>query len=237
MMRTWSGAWIVSSAPSPTWVVIADTALLHHHQARHKITTLMIAIRPQAPTQGMETIIDLVACMLIMKTLAPTQGEENSIAMLVPMNVLHKNKFYTKIVIKWIAMPTMGVTTNPTTTSSTTWNRHLIVNHMLMLKTKVITIHRCVITKIILAMTNMEEDTRNMIKMRWPSMDVVNNLNNLVKIFNNIIIVNQVKLVFNFNANPMLWLVVEDLLYHLKPQEMKASVLAEGIWKMKRVQR
>ena len=29
-------------------------------------------------------------------------------------------------------------------------------------------------------------------------------VNNLVKTFNDIIIVNQVKLVFNFNANPML---------------------------------
>jgi hypothetical protein len=130
MMRTWSGAWIASSAPSTTWVIIADTSLLHHHQARHKITTPMIAIRPQAPTQGMEIIIDLIARMLVKKTLAPTQGEENSIAMLVPMNVLHKNKFYTKIVIKRIAMPTMGVMTNPTTTSSSTWNRHLIVSHI-----------------------------------------------------------------------------------------------------------
>ncbi|KAK1681375.1 hypothetical protein QYE76_042223 [Lolium multiflorum] len=145
----------------------------------------------------MEIIIDLVARMLVMKTLAPTQGEENSIAMLVPMNV-HKNKFYTKIVIKWIAMPTMGVTTNPTTTSSTTWNRHLIVNHMLMLKTKVIKIHRGVISEITLAMTNGDEENRNMIKMRGPSLDVVNNLNN-------ILIVNQVKLVFNSAANPMLW--------------------------------
>jgi hypothetical protein len=70
----------------------------------------------------METIIDLVAHILIMKTLAPTLGKENSIAMRVLMNVLHKNKSYTKIVIKWIAMPTMGVTTNPMTTSSTTWS-------------------------------------------------------------------------------------------------------------------
>ncbi|KAK1609664.1 hypothetical protein QYE76_033337 [Lolium multiflorum] len=45
----------------------------------------------------------------------------------------------------------------------------------------------------------------------------------------------QVKLVFTSNANPMLWLVVEDLLYHLKSQEMKASVLAAVTWKMKRI--
>ena len=59
-------------------------------------------------------------------------------------------------------------------------------------------------------------------------MDIVNNPNNLVKTFDNTIIANQVKLVFTYNTNPMLWLVVEDLLSHLKPQEMKASVLAEG---------
>ncbi|KAK1694572.1 hypothetical protein QYE76_011269 [Lolium multiflorum] len=137
----------------------------------------------------MEIIIDLIARMLVKKTLAPTQGEENSITMLVPMNVLRKNKLYTKIVIKRLAMPTMGVTTNPTTTSSTTWNRHLIVKHMLMLKTKVIKIHRGVISEITLVMTNGDEENRNMIKMRGPSLDVVN----------------QVKLVFNFNTNPMLW--------------------------------
>src|SRR5215217_552968 len=45
----------------------------------------------------------------------------------------------------------------------------------------------------------------------------------------------QVKLVFTSNANPMLWLVVEDLLHHLKSQEMKASVFAEETWKMKRI--
>ena len=50
---------------------------------------------------------------------------------------------------------------------------------------------------------------------------------NLVKTFNNTILANQVKLVFTYNANPMLWLVVEDLLFNLKPQEMKACDLAE----------
>ena len=50
----------------------------------------------------------------------------------------------------------------------------------------------------------------------------------LVKTFNNTILANQVKLVFTYNANPMLWLVVEDLLSNLKPQEMKACDLAEG---------
>ncbi|KAK1666378.1 hypothetical protein QYE76_054537 [Lolium multiflorum] len=150
----------------------------------------------------METSIDLVARMLVKKTLAQTQGEENSIAMLVLMNVLHKCKFFTKIVIKRLAMPTMGMTTNPTTTSSTTWNRHLIVKPMLMLKTKVITIHRDVIFETTLAMTNGVEENRNMIKMRGPSLDIANNL---VKILHNIINVNQVKLVFNSTANPMLW--------------------------------
>ncbi|KAK1607804.1 hypothetical protein QYE76_031477 [Lolium multiflorum] len=143
----------------------------------------------------MEIIIDLIARMLVNKTLAPTQGEENSIAMLVPMNVLHKNRFYTKIVIKRLAMPTMGMTTNPTTTSSTTWTRHLIVNHMLTLKTKVIKFHRGVTSEVTLAMTTGGEENRNMIKMRGPYSDTIHNHNNLVKIFNNIVIMNQVKLV------------------------------------------
>jgi cell division protein FtsA len=53
------------------------------------------------------------------------------------------------------------------------------------------------------------------------------NVGNLDKIFNNNLTVNQVKLVSTFNVNPMLWLAVKDLLSHLKPQEMKASVLAK----------
>ncbi|KAK1641633.1 hypothetical protein QYE76_059438 [Lolium multiflorum] len=214
MMRTWSDAWITSSAPSPTWVVIADTALLHHHQARHKITILMATVRHQAPPQGMKTILVLIDHMLVKKTLALTQGEVNSIAMLVLMNDLHKNKFLTKIVIKRLAMPTMGVTTNPTTTSSTTWR------HMVMLPPKVVKSNQGVISAIILAMTNVEEETHNMIKTRGPSLDIANNL---AKTLNNILHVNQVKQVFNSTANPMLWLDVKDLLYHLKPQEMKAT--------------
>jgi hypothetical protein len=180
----------------------------------------------------MEIIIALVDRTLVMKTLAQTQGEESSIAMLVLMNVLNKNKLFTKIVIKRLAMPTMGMTTNPTTTSSTTWTRHLIVKPMWMLKTKVIMIHQGVISGTILAMTKGAEDNHNMIKMRGPSLD---NANNLVKIRNNIINVSQVKLVCTSTANPMLWLAVEDLLYHLKPQGMKASVLAAETWKMKRI--
>ncbi|KAK1648814.1 hypothetical protein QYE76_066619 [Lolium multiflorum] len=132
----------------------------------------------------MEIIIDLVARMFVKMTLAQTQGAESSIAMLVLMNVLNKNKLFTKIVIKRLAMPTMGMTTNPTTTSSTTWTRHLIVKPMLMLKTKVIKIHQGVISETILAMTKGAEDNHNMIKMRGPSLD---NANNLVKIRNNII--------------------------------------------------
>ncbi|KAK1681414.1 hypothetical protein QYE76_042262 [Lolium multiflorum] len=120
----------------------------------------------------------------------------------------------TKIVLNRIAMPTMGVTTNPTTTSSTTWR------HMVMLPPKVVKSNQGVISEIILAMTNVEEETHNMIKMRGPSLDIANNL---VKILNNIINVSQVKQVFNSTANPMLWLDVKDLLYHLKPQEMKAT--------------
>ncbi|KAK1602093.1 hypothetical protein QYE76_017136 [Lolium multiflorum] len=168
----------------------------------------------------MEIVIALVDRTLVMMILAPTQGAESSIAMLVLMNVRNKNKLFTKIVIKRLAMPTMGMTTNPKTTSSTTWTRHLIVKPMWMLKTKVIKIHQGVISGIILAMTKGAEDNPNMIKMRGPTLD---NVNNLDKIRNNILNMSQVKLVFTSNANPMLWLVVEDLLYHLKSQEMKAS--------------
>ncbi|KAK1601981.1 hypothetical protein QYE76_027086 [Lolium multiflorum] len=168
----------------------------------------------------MEIIIALVDRTLVMMILAPTQGAESSIAMLVLMNVRNKNKLFTKIVIKRLAMPTMGMTTNPKTTSSTTWTRHLIVKPMWMLKTKVIKIHQGVTSGTILAMTKGAEDNLNKIKMREPTLD---NVNNLVKIRNNILNMSQVKLVFTSNANPMLWLVVEDLLYRLKPQGMKAS--------------
>ncbi|KAK1608376.1 hypothetical protein QYE76_032049 [Lolium multiflorum] len=180
----------------------------------------------------MEIIIDLVARMFVKMTLAQTQGAESSIAMLVLMNVLNKNKLFTKIVIKRLAMPTMGMTTNPTTTSSTTWTRHLIVKPMLMLKTKVIKIHQGVTSETILAMTKGAEDNHNMIKMRGPSLG---NANNLVKIRNNILNMSQVKLVFNSTANPMLWLAVEDLLYHPKPQEMKGEDDAEAYlsWALK----
>ncbi|KAK1607908.1 hypothetical protein QYE76_031581 [Lolium multiflorum] len=150
----------------------------------------------------MEIIIALVDRTLVMMILAPTQGVESSIAMLVLMNVRNKNKLFTKIVIKRLAMPTMGMTTNPKTTSSTTWTRHLIVKPMWMLKTKVIKIHQGVISGIILAMTKGAEDNLNMIKMREPTLD---NVNNLDKIRNNILNMSQVKLVFNSNANPMLW--------------------------------
>ncbi|KAK1589609.1 hypothetical protein QYE76_018383 [Lolium multiflorum] len=150
----------------------------------------------------MEIIIDLVARMFVKMTLAQTQGAESSIAMLVLMNVRNKNKLFTKIVIKRLAMPTMGMTTNPKTTSSTTWTRHLIVKPMWMLKTKVIKIHQGVTSGTILAMTKGAEDNLNMIKMREPTLD---NVNNLVKIRNNILNMSQVKLVFTSNANPMLW--------------------------------
>ncbi|KAK1648812.1 hypothetical protein QYE76_066617 [Lolium multiflorum] len=166
----------------------------------------------------MNTIIVLIDIMIAMKTHAQTLDVESFIAMLILMNVLRKKKHYNKLAINMVAMPTMGVTTNPTTTSSTTWNRHRIASHMLMLKTKVIKIHRGVIFGIILAITNMGEENRQMHKMREPSMNAGTNLS---KIFDNTIIVNQVKLVFNFNTNPMLWLAVQDLIHHLKPQEMK----------------
>ncbi|KAK1626910.1 hypothetical protein QYE76_001225 [Lolium multiflorum] len=131
----------------------------------------------------MKTIIDLIAHMLVMKTLAPTLGAEKSIAMLIHMSVLHKTKSSNKIITKRIAMLTMSVTTNP--------------------KTKVLKIHLGEISDVTLAMTNVEEETHNMIKMKGPTMSLLTNLD---KIFNNIITVNQVKLVSAFNANPMLWL-------------------------------
>ncbi|KAK1569826.1 hypothetical protein QYE76_016667 [Lolium multiflorum] len=121
-------------------------------------TTTTIA----APPQGMKTIIVLIDHMLAKKTLALTQGEVNSIAMLVLMNDLHKNKLLTKIVIKRLAMPTMGMTTIPKTTSTTTWR------HMVMLPPKVVKSNQGVISGIILAMTKGAEGNHNMIKMREP---------------------------------------------------------------------
>ncbi|KAK1661720.1 hypothetical protein QYE76_049879 [Lolium multiflorum] len=179
-----------------------DTALPHHPQARHKITTPMIVVHHQAPTQGEETFLDFIDIMIAMKTRAPTQDEESFTDMLVHMSVLNKTKDHTMTAIKMIAMPTMGVMTDPTTTSYSTWTRHLIASHTLMLNTMVIKSNLDVISGTILATTNMEEETRQMPKMREPTMDVINNL---VKMFDNTIIVNQVKLVFNYNTNPMLW--------------------------------
>ena len=77
----------------------------------------MIAMTPHAPTQGEEIFFDLIDIMIAMKTHSPTQGKENFIDMLVHMSVLNKTKHHTMTVINMIAMPTMGVTTNPTTTS------------------------------------------------------------------------------------------------------------------------
>ena len=152
----------------------------------------MVAFRPQALPQGMKTIIDLIAHKLVMKTLAPTLGVEKSIAMLAHMSVLHKTKSFNKIVTKRIAMPTMGVTANP--------------------KTKVLKINLGEISAATLAMTNVDEESHTMIKMRDPTLSIVNNHD---KIFNHILTVNQVKQVCTSNANPMLWLAVEDLLFHL----------------------
>jgi hypothetical protein len=140
----------------------------------------------------MKTIIELIAHKLVMKTLAPTLGAEKSIAMLVHMSVLHKTKSYNKIVTKRIAMPTMGVMAIP--------------------KTKVLKINLGEISAATLAMTNVDEENHNMIKMRDPTLSIVLNRD---KIFNHILTVNQVKQVFNSNANPMLWLAIEDLLFHL----------------------
>ena len=127
-----------------------------------------------------------------MKTLAPTLGVEKYIAMLVLMSVLHKTKSHNKIITKRIAMPTMGV--------------------MAILKTKVLKINLGVISGITLVTIKTEEETRNMSKMRWSTMNIVHNI---VTIFNNSVIASQVKLVCINNANPMLWLVVEGPLYLL----------------------
>ncbi|KAK1561617.1 hypothetical protein QYE76_017841 [Lolium multiflorum] len=154
-----------------------------------------------SPPQGMKTILDLIAHMLVMKTLAQTPGEEKSIAMLVHMNVLLKSN------LNRIAMPTMGVTTNPTTTSSTTWR------HMVMLPPKVVKSNQGVISAIILAMTNVEEETHNMIKMRGPSLDIANNL---VKILNNIINFNMPKFKGEDDAEAYLsWALKVDKIFRI----------------------
>ena len=157
-----------------------------------KTITLMVAFRPQAPPQGVKTIIDLIAHMLVMKTPAPTLGVEKYIAMLVHMSVLHKLKTFNKIVTKWIAMLTMGVMAIP--------------------KTKIIKIHLGEIFVATLTMINVDEENYTMIKMRDPTLSIILNRD---KIFNHILTANQVKQAFNSNAIPMLWLAVEDLLFHI----------------------
>ncbi|KAK1602107.1 hypothetical protein QYE76_017150 [Lolium multiflorum] len=161
----------------------------------------------------MEIIIALVDRTLVMMILAQTQGAESSIAMLVLMSVLNKTKLFTKIVIKRLAMPTMGMTTNPKTTSSTTWTRHLIVKPMWMLKTKVIKIHQGVTSGTILAMTKGAEDNHNMIKMRGPTLD---NVNNLVKIRNNFINFNMPKFKGEDDAEAYLsWALKVDKIFRI----------------------
>ena len=79
-------------------------------------------------------------------------------------------------------------------------------------KTKVLKINLGEISVATLAMINVDEENYTMIKMRDPTLSIVLNRD---KIFNHILTVNQVKQAFIFNANPMLWLAVEDLLFHL----------------------
>jgi hypothetical protein len=79
-------------------------------------------------------------------------------------------------------------------------------------KTKILKIHLGEIFVATLTMTNVAEESYTMIKMRDPTLSIVLNRD---KIFNHILTVNQVKQVFNSNANPMLWLAIEDLLFHL----------------------
>ncbi|KAK1608384.1 hypothetical protein QYE76_032057 [Lolium multiflorum] len=162
----------------------------------------MIVTCHEASTQGEETLIEFVDHMIATAPNAPTQYKENSIDMLFHMSVLNKKKHHTMTAINMIAMPTMGVMTNPTTTSSSTWTRCLIVSNTLMLMIKVINNNLGVIFGIIHGKTTMEEEIRQLPKMRKPSMDVVKNLHNLVKIFANTIIEHQVKLVFECITNP-----------------------------------
>ncbi|KAK1595956.1 hypothetical protein QYE76_059203 [Lolium multiflorum] len=141
---------------------VTQRLLRPRHPAISTTTTTTTTTTIAAPPQGMKTILVLIDHMLAKKTLALTQGEVNSIAMLVLMNDLHKNKLLTKIVIKRLAMPTMGMTTIPKTTSTTTWR------HMVMLPPKVVKSNQGVISGIILAMTKGAEGNHNMIKMRGP---------------------------------------------------------------------
>ena len=107
-------------------------------------------------------------------------------------SVLHKLKTFNKIVNKWIAMLTMGVMAIP--------------------KTKILKIPLGEIFVATLTMTNVDEESLTMIKMRDPTLSIVLNRD---KIFNHILTVHQVKQVFNYTTNPMLWLAEEDLLFHL----------------------
>ncbi|KAK1686980.1 hypothetical protein QYE76_047828 [Lolium multiflorum] len=155
-----------------------------------RMDSLERAITNLAPLQGMKTIIDLIAHKLVMKTPAPTLGVEKYIAMVVLMSILHKTKSFTKIVTKRIAMPTMGVTAIP--------------------KTKVLKINLGEIFAATLAMTNVDEESRTMIKMRDPTLSIVLNRD---KIFNHILTVNQVKQAFIFNANPIRTLEDEENMF------------------------
>jgi phospholipid-transporting ATPase len=81
-------------------------------------------------------------------------------------SVLNKKKHHPMIAINKIAMPSMGVTTKPKTTSFLRWSRNIITNHILMLMIKVTKNNLGVISGIIHDTTNMEEETRQMLKMR-----------------------------------------------------------------------
>ncbi|KAK1615037.1 hypothetical protein QYE76_020554 [Lolium multiflorum] len=179
----------------------------------------------------MEIIIDLVARMFVKMTLAQTQGAESSIAMLVLMNVLNKNKLFTKIVIKRLAMPTMGMTTNP---DNVLHNMEPAPHRQAHVDAQDQG-HQDPPRRDLRNHPRHDQRGRGQPQHDQDERPLLDIANNLVKIRNNIINVSQVKLVFNSTANPMLWLAVEDLLYHPKPQEMKVSVLAEGTWKMKRI--
>jgi hypothetical protein len=79
-----------------------------------------------------------------------------------------------------ISMPNMGVKTNLTTTSSSTWIWCLIANIILMLMTKVTKNNLDVIFETTHDTTIMEEEILNMIKTKKVTMDVIKNLHNLI---------------------------------------------------------
>jgi hypothetical protein len=132
-----------------------------------------------------------------------------------------------------LATPTKGVTTTRTTTPSFTWSHLQIVRHMLMLKTKAIAKNILgVIFGTTQGTTNMEEGIRSVTTMRMSTLTINND--NLVMSVNNNTNGLQVKKVSNNNANPIIWLAMEDLLLTTIMSEKKPCVPTEETWRMKK---